>query len=56
MSKPPDCTYCLKPNPDVCVRAVQTLTEPRLEFAHQDCADARGVRPLYRLTPIEQAS
>lgn len=54
--RPPDCTYCLRPDPDVCVRAVQTLTGPRLEFAHEACADGRGVRPLYRLVPVEPAS
>lgn len=56
MSESPDCTYCLRPDPDVCVRAVPTVNGPRLEFAHEACADGRGIRPLYRLIPVEQAS
>lgn len=56
MSTPPDCTYCLKPDADVCVRAIPTVNGPRLEFAHGACAEARAVPALYRLTPIEQAS
>lgn len=52
----PECTYCLCPDVDVCVRVVPTLTGPRLEFAHEACADDRGVRPLYRLVPVEQTS
>lgn len=53
---PPDCTYCLNPDADVCVRTVPTPAGPRLEFAHAACAADRGVRPLYRLVPVEQAS
>ena len=52
----PECTYCLRPDADVCVRAVQTVTGPRLEFAHTACAADRDVRPLYRLIPMEPAS
>lgn len=53
---PPECTYCLNPGADVCVRAVPTTSGPRLEFAHTGCADDRGVAPLYRLVPMERAS
>lgn len=52
---PPNCTYCLTPGADVCVRAVPTLGGSRLEFAHTDCAAGRGVAPLYRLVAIEAA-
>jgi hypothetical protein len=52
----PDCTYCLKPDADVCVRAVPTVNGPRLVFAHTGCAADRGAPALYRLLPVEQAS
>lgn len=56
MTESPPCTYCLQPNVDVCVRAVPTISGPRLEFAHTGCAADRGVTPLYRLVPVERAS
>ncbi|MFK0222259.1 hypothetical protein ACIQWN_29215 [Streptomyces vinaceus] len=50
---PPECTYCLHPGADVCVRAVPTVSGARMEFAHAGCAAERDVAPLYRLVAVE---
>lgn len=52
----PGCTYCLTPDPDVCVRVVQTATGPRIELAHEQCALDRQADVLYRLLPAKVAS
>lgn len=42
------CTYCPDPDPDACIRMIPSAAGPdRSVYAHQACAQDRGVRPLY---------
>ena len=44
------CTYCLLKEPDVCVRVQPPKQGGAHVYAHSNCAQSRGVRPLYRFT------
>ncbi|MFJ3537075.1 hypothetical protein ACIPQA_16580 [Streptomyces sp. NPDC090109] len=45
-----DCTYCPEPGADVCVRTQRDEDGGKHIYAHRECADARGVIPLYVFT------
>jgi hypothetical protein len=47
-SRPRPCTYCPQPGADACVRTLGTEAGGAHIYAHQKCAAARGVIPLYR--------
>ncbi|MDV5145947.1 hypothetical protein R1T08_17445 [Streptomyces sp. SBC-4] len=46
--RPRPCTYCPEPGADACVRTQRSEQHGGVHiYAHQKCAAARGVRPLY---------
>ncbi|MFF7851943.1 hypothetical protein ACFZDF_30790 [Streptomyces sp. NPDC007910] len=44
------CTYCPEPGADVCVRTQRDDAGGAHIYAHRECADERGVIPLYVFT------
>ncbi|MFB7589396.1 hypothetical protein [Streptomyces sp. NPDC056169] len=46
-SRPRPCTYCPRPDADACVRTLRNEAGGAHIYAHQECAAARGVVPLY---------
>lgn len=50
-SKPRSCTYCPEPGADVCIRTRRDEAGDTSHiYAHQSCAEERGVLPLYVFT------
>ncbi|MFI1937719.1 hypothetical protein ACH44C_11035 [Streptomyces purpureus] len=44
------CTYCPKPDADVCVRVLRDDSGGQHIYAHRACAQARNVPPMYSFT------